>query len=152
MARKSHLTLSTQWLLPRMISTQMNRSNRLKRLRAQLVIMPGMFTANSMNCLTEALGLSLPPNGSTRATHSNQGRSLRQVNASLILHVAVMNKMIPAHCPQHRPFEAFENAMALDIAMGGSTNTVLHLWRPLTKVRSALRWKISTLVRKVPHK
>ncbi|MCR6672115.1 dihydroxy-acid dehydratase [Devosia ginsengisoli] len=89
----------------------------------------GMFTANSMNCLTEALGLSLPGNGSTLATHSDRKR-LFQEAGHLIVDLArryyeqddasVLPRSIATKA-------AFENAMSLDIAMGGSTNTVLHI-------------------------
>ena len=89
----------------------------------------GMFTANSMNCLTEALGLSLPGNGSTLATHKarkqlflNAGKRIVEItkqyyenNDETVLPRKIASK------------EAFENAMSLDVAMGGSTNTVLHL-------------------------
>ncbi|MCY1671867.1 dihydroxy-acid dehydratase [Novosphingobium sp. SL115] len=89
----------------------------------------GMFTANSMNCLTEALGLSLPGNGSTLATHADRERLFLEAG-----------RLVVDLCKRHyeqddesvlpraiATFEAFENAMSLDIAMGGSTNTVLHL-------------------------
>ncbi len=89
----------------------------------------GMFTANSMNCLTEALGLSLPGNGSLLATHADR-RELFLEAGGLIVRLArryydrddttVLPRSIAC-------FDAFENAMSLDIAMGGSTNTVLHL-------------------------
>ena len=89
----------------------------------------GMFTANSMNCLTEALGLSLPGNGSTLATHADRKRLFVEAG-HLIVDLArryyeqddasVLPRAIAS-------FAAFENAMTLDIAMGGSTNTVLHL-------------------------
>jgi dihydroxy-acid dehydratase len=89
----------------------------------------GMFTANSMNCLTEALGLSLPGNGSTLATHSDRKR-LFQEAGHLIVDItkrwyeqddaSVLPRSIATKA-------AFENAMALDISMGGSTNTVLHI-------------------------
>ncbi|AWI84777.1 dihydroxy-acid dehydratase [Alloyangia pacifica] len=89
----------------------------------------GMFTANSMNCLTEALGLSLPGNGSTLATHSDRQRLFVEAG-HLIVDLAkryyeqddatVLPRSIAT-------VKAFENAMTLDIAMGGSTNTVLHL-------------------------
>ena len=89
----------------------------------------GMFTANSMNCLTEALGLSLPGNGSTLATHADRkqlfleagrrvvdlARRWYEQDDANVLPRTIANK------------QAFENAMALDIAMGGSTNTVLHI-------------------------
>jgi dihydroxy-acid dehydratase len=89
----------------------------------------GMFTANSMNCLTEAIGLSLPGNGSTLATHAAR-RALFERAGSLIVELAkawydeddasVLPRAIASRA-------AFENAVALDVAMGGSTNTVLHL-------------------------
>jgi dihydroxy-acid dehydratase len=89
----------------------------------------GMFTANSMNCLTEALGLALPGNGSVLATHSDRKRLFVEAG-HLIVDLAkryyeqddanVLPRAIAS-------FKAFENAMTLDIAMGGSTNTVLHL-------------------------
>ncbi len=89
----------------------------------------GMFTANSMNCLTEALGLSLPGNGSTLATHSDRKR-LFQEAGHLIVDLARRyyeqddETILPRSIATK---QAFENAMALDIAMGGSTNTVLHI-------------------------
>jgi dihydroxy-acid dehydratase len=89
----------------------------------------GMFTANSMNCLTEAIGLALPGNGSTLATHAAR-RSLFQRAGRLVVELAnrwygsddasVLPRSIASRA-------AFENAVALDVAMGGSTNTVLHL-------------------------
>jgi len=89
----------------------------------------GMFTANSMNCLTEALGLSLPGNGSTLATHADR-KNLFLRAGRLIVALARRHyeeddySVLPRSIAS---FEAFENAMSLDIAMGGSTNTVLHL-------------------------
>ncbi|HWJ74942.1 MAG TPA: dihydroxy-acid dehydratase [Kaistia sp.] len=89
----------------------------------------GMFTANSMNCLTEALGLSLPGNGSTLATHSDRKRLFVEAG-HLIVDLARRyyeqedTSVLPRSVAS---FGAFENAMALDIAMGGSTNTVLHI-------------------------
>ena len=89
----------------------------------------GMFTANSMNCLTEALGLSLPGNGSTLATHADR-KSLFERAGRLVVTMAKRyyeeddESVLPRAIAS---FEAFENAMSLDIAMGGSTNTVLHL-------------------------
>jgi dihydroxy-acid dehydratase len=89
----------------------------------------GMFTANSMNCLTEALGLSLPGNGSVLATHTAR-RALYEAAGRTVMDLArrrydqddetVLPRAVASRA-------AFENAMALDIAMGGSTNTVLHL-------------------------
>ncbi|WP_145139262.1 dihydroxy-acid dehydratase [Roseomonas gilardii] len=89
----------------------------------------GMFTANSMNCLTEALGLSLPGNGSTLATHADRRRLFVEAG-HLIVDLARRYyeqddaSVLPRNVAS---FAAFENAMTLDIAMGGSTNTVLHL-------------------------
>ncbi len=89
----------------------------------------GMFTANSMNCLTEALGLSLPGNGSVLATHADRKQLFIEAG-HLIVDLARRyyeqndESVLPRTIAN---FEAFENAMTLDIAMGGSTNTVLHL-------------------------
>ena len=89
----------------------------------------GMFTANSMNCLTEALGLALPGNGSTLATHADRKRLFVEAG-HLIVDLARRHyeeddfSVLPREIAS---FKAFENAMTLDIAMGGSTNTVLHL-------------------------
>jgi dihydroxy-acid dehydratase len=89
----------------------------------------GMFTANSMNCLTEALGLSLPGNGSLVATHADR-RMLFLKAGRVIVDLAKRwyDKNDVTALPRSiASFAAFENAMTLDIAMGGSTNTVLHL-------------------------
>jgi dihydroxy-acid dehydratase len=89
----------------------------------------GMFTANSMNCLTEALGLSLPGNGTVVATHADR-QGLFEEAGRLIVQLCRRyyerddESILPRNIAT---FEAFENAMTLDIAMGGSTNTVLHL-------------------------
>lgn len=89
----------------------------------------GMFTANSMNCLAEALGLALPGNGSMLATHADRKELFLEAGRKIV-------EITKAHYEGEQPgllprdiatFEAFENAMSLDIAMGGSTNTVLHL-------------------------
>jgi dihydroxy-acid dehydratase len=89
----------------------------------------GMFTANSMNCLNEALGLALPGNGTIVATHAKRWELFESAGKRIV-------ELAKQHYEQDDPsvlprgiatFEAFENAMALDIAMGGSTNTVLHL-------------------------
>ena len=89
----------------------------------------GMFTANSMNCLTEALGLSLPGNGSALATHADRKRLFLEAGRLIVDitrrfyeqdDLTVLPRSVAS-------FAAFENAMSLDIAMGGSTNTVLHL-------------------------
>ena len=89
----------------------------------------GMFTANSMNCLTEALGLALPGNGSVLATHADREALFREAG-HLIVDLA--RRWYEQDDPSVLPrgiatVAAFENAMSLDIAMGGSTNTVLHL-------------------------
>jgi dihydroxy-acid dehydratase len=89
----------------------------------------GMFTANSMNCLTEALGLSLPGNGSLVATHSEREKLFLEAGR-LVVELARRHYEQDDYSVLPRSiatFDAFENAMALDIAMGGSTNTVLHL-------------------------
>jgi dihydroxy-acid dehydratase len=89
----------------------------------------GMFTANSMNCLTEALGLSLPGNGSTLATHSDRENLFLEAGRRI---VELCKRYYEDDDESALPrsianFKAFENAMCLDIAMGGSTNTILHL-------------------------
>ncbi|WOC15862.1 dihydroxy-acid dehydratase [Pseudochrobactrum sp. MP213Fo] len=113
----------------------------------------GMFTANSMNCLTEALGLSLPGNGSTLATHA--------ARKELFLEAG---RLIVDLCKRHyegndesvlpraiASFAAFENAMTLDIAMGGSTNTVLHLLAAAHEAEMDFTMSdIDRLSRKVP--
>ena len=89
----------------------------------------GMFTANSMNCLTEALGLSLPGNGSTLATHATR-QKLFEKAGQLIVEITKRHYEQNDYSVLPRSIAtkaAFENAMTLDIAMGGSTNTVLHL-------------------------
>jgi dihydroxy-acid dehydratase len=89
----------------------------------------GMFTANSMNCLTEALGLALPGNGSTLATHTAR-KALYEDAGSTVVELCRRwydeddARALPRSIATR---EAFENAMTLDVAMGGSTNTVLHL-------------------------
>lgn len=89
----------------------------------------GMFTANSMNCLTEALGLSLPGNGSLLATHADREQLFLRAGRLI---VDITKRHYEGNEPGLLPrdianFAAFENAMSLDIAMGGSTNTILHL-------------------------
>ena len=89
----------------------------------------GMFTANSMNCLAEALGLALPGNGSLLATHSKREALFKEAGRKV---VELCDRWYKQDDETALPrgiatFKAFENAMALDIAMGGSTNTVLHL-------------------------
>ena len=113
----------------------------------------GMFTANSMNCLTEALGLSLPGNGTIVATHANR-RKLFEAAAKLIVKNAREyyfndnDKVLPRSIATR---EAFLNAMSLDIAMGGSTNTVLHLLAVAREAGVDFTMKdIDTLSRKLP--
>ncbi len=88
----------------------------------------GMFTANSMNCLTEALGLSLPGNGTVVATHADREGLFKRAG-QLIVELArrYYEQDDERVLPRAMGFKAFENAMTLDIAMGGSTNTILHL-------------------------
>jgi dihydroxy-acid dehydratase len=114
----------------------------------------GMFTANSMNCLTEALGLSLPGNGSLLATHAGRkdlfleaGRLVVELARRWYEHddAGALPRSIAC-------FEAFENAMSLDIAMGGSTNTVLHLLAAAHEAGVAFTMAdIDRLSRKVPN-
>jgi len=114
----------------------------------------GMFTANSMNCLTEALGLSLPGNGSTLATHADRenlfleaGR--RIVDLARCYYEDDDESVLPRNIAS---FKAFENAMTLDIAMGGSTNTILHLLAAAQEGEVDFDLKdIDRLSRKVPH-
>jgi dihydroxy-acid dehydratase len=89
----------------------------------------GMFTANSMNCLTEALGLSLPGNGSLVATHADREQLFRKAGRTIVELARRYYEQDDARAlPRNIAGKAaFENAMSLDIAMGGSTNTVLHL-------------------------
>ena len=114
----------------------------------------GMFTANSMNCLMEALGMALPGNGSLLATHAKR-RDLFLEAGQLIVALArrwyehddasVLPRSIAS-------FLAFENAMALDIAMGGSTNTVLHILAAAQEAGVDFSMTdIDRLSRKVPH-
>ena len=89
----------------------------------------GMFTANSMNCLTEALGLSLPGNGSMLATHADRKQLFLEAGRRIVdiakqYYEQDDDSVLPRSIAS---FQAFENAMCLDIAMGGSTNTILHL-------------------------
>ena len=88
----------------------------------------GMFTANSMNCLTEALGLSLPGNGTTLATHADREQLFQRAGRRIVelarQHYEQGDERI---LPRSVGFKAFENAITLDIAMGGSTNTILHI-------------------------
>ncbi|WP_084101041.1 dihydroxy-acid dehydratase [Nocardioides luteus] len=89
----------------------------------------GMFTANSMNCLTEAIGLSLPGNGSTLATHAKRRALFEEAGRTIVelcrrYYEEGDESVLPRNIANR---SAFENAVALDVAMGGSTNTVLHL-------------------------
>lgn len=88
----------------------------------------GMFTANSMNCLTEALGLSLPGNGTTLATHADREQLFQRAGRRIVeLARRYYEQGDERILPRSVGFKAFENAITLDIAMGGSTNTILHL-------------------------
>ncbi|MCG9695409.1 dihydroxy-acid dehydratase [Shewanella sp. Isolate11] len=114
----------------------------------------GMFTANSMNCLTEALGLSLPGNGSMLATHADR-RELFLEAGRRVMELATRyyrdddESALPRNIAS---FKAFENAMALDIAMGGSSNTVLHLLAAAQEGQVDFTMSdIDRMSRKVPH-
>jgi len=114
----------------------------------------GMFTANSMNCLTEALGLSLPGNGSVLATHADRKQLFLQAGR-LIVDIAKRHyeqddfSVLPRSVAT---FQAFENAMSMDIAMGGSTNTILHLLAAAQEGGIDFTMTdIDRLSRKVPH-
>ena len=114
----------------------------------------GMFTANSMNCLTEALGLSQPGNGSLLATHAD--REMLFINAGkriVELTKRYYEKDDESALPRNIANKsAFENAMTLDIAMGGSTNTVLHLLAAAQEAEIDFTMDdIDRLSRKVPH-
>jgi dihydroxy-acid dehydratase len=113
----------------------------------------GMFTANSMNCLTEALGLSLPGNGSQLATHSDRKELFLRAGrvAVELCHRYYVNDDESALPRNIASFKAFENAMTLDIAMGGSTNTVLHLLAAAEEAEMNFTMAdIDRLSRKVP--
>ena len=114
----------------------------------------GMFTANSMNCLTEALGLSLPGNGSTLATHKDREQLFKRAG-SLVVELCerwYKNDDETALPRNIANFDAFENAMSLDIAMGGSTNTILHLLAAAIEGEVDFDMNdIDRLSRKVPH-
>ncbi len=114
----------------------------------------GMFTANSMNCLAEALGLALPGNGSLLATHADRKGLFEQAGRRV---VELCRRWYEQEDTRALPrgiatFEAFENAMALDIAMGGSTNTVLHLLAIAREGEVPFTMAdIDRMSRKVPH-
>ena len=113
----------------------------------------GMFTANSMNCLTEALGLALPGNGTVLATHADRKELFLQAGRMIVdLAKRYYEKDDASVLPRAiATFKAFENAMTLDIAMGGSTNTVLHLLAAAHEAEVDFTMKdIDRLSRKVP--
>jgi dihydroxy-acid dehydratase len=113
----------------------------------------GMFTANSMNCLTEALGLSLPGNGSLLATHADRKQLFLRAGRTIVdLARRYYEQDDASVLPRSvASFEAFENAMSLDIAMGGSTNTVLHLLAAAREAGVDFTMKdIDRLSRRVP--
>ena len=114
----------------------------------------GMFTANSMNCLTEALGLSLPGNGSTLATHADREQLFLRAGRLVVeLCQRYYGENDESVLPRNiANFKAFENAMMLDIAMGGSTNTILHLLAAAQEAELAFDLRdIDRLSRKVPQ-
>ena len=114
----------------------------------------GMFTANSMNCLTEALGLSLPGNGSMLATHSDRRELFLEAGRRVMALTKRYYEQDDASAlPRNiASFKAFENAMALDIAMGGSSNTVLHLLAAAQEADVAFTMDdIDRMSRQVPH-
>ena len=113
----------------------------------------GMFTANSMNCLTEAIGLALPGNGTILATHTRREdlfrRAARQIVANAYKYYEEGDESVLPRSIATR--QAFMNAMALDIAMGGSTNTVLHLLAVANEAGADFKMKdIDELSRRVP--
>lgn len=114
----------------------------------------GMFTANSMNCLTEALGLSLPGNGSLLATHADREALFKRAGR---ISVALARRWYEQDDSSALPRnianrQAFENAMCLDIAMGGSTNTILHLLAAAQEASIDFSMTdIDTLSRRVPQ-
>jgi dihydroxy-acid dehydratase len=113
-----------------------------------------MFTANSMNCLTEAIGLSLPGNGTTLATHADRERLFLDA-ADIIVDITRRyyeqddDSVLPRSIANHK---AFENAVALDVAMGGSTNTILHLLAAAQEAELDFSMKnIDELSRRIPQ-
>jgi dihydroxy-acid dehydratase len=114
----------------------------------------GMFTANSMNCLTEALGLALPGNGSMLATHADREALFLKAGHEIVnLCKRYYQENDESALPRNiANFDAFENAMSLDIAMGGSTNTILHLLAAASEGEIDFTMAdIDRLSRKVPH-
>jgi dihydroxy-acid dehydratase len=120
---------SMPWSRPPTASVR-RRSGRIERSACPTCgSCSGMFTANSMNCLTEALGLSLPGNGTLLATHADRKQLFLRSRPPIVDSGQALlraGRRFGA-AAQHRHQGAFENAMTLDVAMGGSTNTVLHL-------------------------
>ncbi|HCM05430.1 MAG TPA: dihydroxy-acid dehydratase [Oceanospirillales bacterium] len=114
----------------------------------------GMFTANSMNCLMEALGLALPGNGSTLATHADREQLFLKAGRQIVENAKRYyeqddESVLPRSIAN---FKAFENAMTLDIVMGGSTNTILHLLAAAQEAEMDFDLKdIDRLSRKVPQ-
>ena len=114
----------------------------------------GMFTANSMNCLTEALGLSLPGNGTTLATHADREQLFLRAGRIAVelckrYYADGDASVLPRNIANRK---AFENAMTLDIAMGGSTNTILHLLAAAQEAEVDFDLRaIDALSRKVPQ-
>lgn len=114
----------------------------------------GMFTANSMNCLTEALGLSLPGNGTTLATHADREKLFKRAGQSIVgLAKRYYEQEDESVLPRSIASKgAYMNAMALDIAMGGSTNTILHILASAQEAEVDFTMKdIDELSRKIPQ-
>ncbi|MFC4623341.1 dihydroxy-acid dehydratase [Comamonas nitrativorans] len=113
----------------------------------------GMFTANSMNCLTEAMGLSLPGNGTVLATHADREMLFKRAGQRIVEMARQYYEGEDASIlPRSVGFKAFENAMTLDIAMGGSTNTILHLLAIAQEAEIAFTMQdIDRLSRSVPQ-
>ena len=113
----------------------------------------GMFTANSMNCLTEAMGLSLPGNGTMLATHADREMLFKRAGQRIVEMARQYYEGEDASIlPRAVGFKAFENAMTLDIAMGGSTNTILHLLAIAQEAEIAFTMQdIDRLSRSVPQ-
>ena len=114
----------------------------------------GMFTANSMNCLTEALGLSLPGNGTTLATHADRERLFKEAGQRIVeITRRYYEKDEERWLPRNiATYNAFQNAMCLDIAMGGSTNTILHFLAAAIEAGVEFTMKdIDALSHKVPQ-
>ena len=114
----------------------------------------GMFTANSMNCLTEALGMSLPGNGSLLATHRDRASLFLEAGKVI---VDLANRYYRDDDDSALPrsiatFDAFSNAMAVDIAMGGSTNTILHLLAAAHEAKVDFNMShIDAMSKRIPH-